>query len=68
MKFIVSLEEALGKAAEKEFMEIQPGDVLETYADTQRLEDWVDYHPNTDIHKGISVFVDWYQSFFGNKR
>ena len=59
MDFINALEVALGRTAEKEFMGMQPGDVTETYADTQRLRDWVGYRPKTDIHTGVSVFVDW---------
>ncbi len=66
MDFIDALEDALGQTAEKEFMELQPGDVTETFADSKRLRDWVGYQSKTDIHTGISAFVDWYQSYFGN--
>lgn len=62
MDFINALEEALGQTAEKEFMEMQPGDVTETYADTKRLKDWVGYQPKTDIDTGVSAFVEWYFS------
>jgi UDP-glucuronate 4-epimerase len=62
MHFINALEEALGKTAEKEFMEMQPGDVTETYADTKRLKDWVGYQPKTDTHAGVSAFIEWYFS------
>ena len=60
MDFINALEEALDQTVEKEFMEMQPGDVTETFADTKRLRDWVGYQPKTDIHTGVSAFVDWY--------
>jgi UDP-glucuronate 4-epimerase len=60
MNFINALEEALGQNVEKEFMEMQPGDVAETFADTKRLRDWVGHRPKTDIHTGVSAFVDWY--------
>lgn len=66
MEFIDALEDALGQTAEKEFLEMQPGDVTETFADSKRLGDWVGYHSKTDIHTGISTFVDWYQSYSGN--
>jgi UDP-glucuronate 4-epimerase len=36
MDYITALEEALGKEAEKNMMPVQPGDVLETSADTRR--------------------------------
>ena len=68
MDFIDALEDALGQTAEKEFMEMQPGDVTETFADSKRLRDWVGYQPKTDIYTGVSAFVQWYQSYFGNQR
>ena len=43
---------------------IQAGDVPETLADTNELEDWIDYKPNTSINKGISLFVDWFKDFY----
>ena len=67
MDFINALEEALGQTVEKEFIEMQPGDVAETFADTKRLRDWVGYQPKTDIHTGVNVFVDWYlANYYGD--
>ncbi len=40
MDYITALEEALGMEAQKNMMPIQPGDVLDTSADTQPLYDW----------------------------
>lgn len=40
MDYITALEEALGMEAKKNMMPIQPGDVLDTSADTQPLYDW----------------------------
>ena len=68
MDFIDALEDALGRTAEKEFMEMQPGDVTETFADSKRLRDWVGYQPRTGIHAGVSAFVKWYQSYFGSEK
>ncbi len=67
LDFINALEEALGQAAVKEFMEIQPGEVTETFAETTRLRKWSGFKPQTDIYTGVSIFVDWYQSFYSNK-
>ena len=39
MDYITALEEALGMEAQKNMMPIQPGDVLDTSADTQPLYD-----------------------------
>ena len=64
MEFINELEEALGCQANKEFLPMQPGDVQATSADTQLLESWINYCPNTSVKDGIKKFVEWYKSFY----
>jgi UDP-glucuronate 4-epimerase len=60
MDYITALEEALGRKAEKNFLEMQPGDVIATSSDTQRLDDWVGFKPDTPIGVGVAKFVEWY--------
>ncbi len=67
MEFIETLEDALGKKAEKNFMPMQPGDVESTYADTQDLIDDFGYKPNTKLSDGIGEFVKWYMEFYLKK-
>lgn len=62
MDFIREMEQALGTEAKKVFLPMQPGDVLQTYADTGKLETQLDYQPRTRLHEGISRFVAWYKS------
>jgi UDP-glucuronate 4-epimerase len=64
MDFIGILEGAFGKAAEKEFLPMQAGDVKATYADTSALEAWVGFKPYTPLKDGIAKFVDWYQAHY----
>jgi len=64
LTYIETLEKALGKTAEKEFLPLQPGDVPDTYADVQALVDDVDYQPSTSIEEGIGHFVEWYLGYF----
>ncbi|HFU76505.1 MAG TPA: NAD-dependent epimerase [Arcobacter sp.] len=64
MDFIETLENALGKEAEKNFMEMQPGDVESTYADTTPLVEDFGYKPDTELSGGISTFVEWYRGFY----
>ena len=45
-------------------MDIQPGDVISTQADTTKLEEWVGFKPSTDIDTGIKEFVKWYKSYY----
>lgn len=62
-EFIEAIENACGKQAEKIFMDMQPGDVPKTYADTDQLEQTVGYKPVTSIQEGMLNFVEWYKSF-----
>lgn len=67
MKFINSLESALGKEAEKVYLDMQPGDVQQTYADVSDLEKDINFKPNTSIEIGIQKFVDWYKEYYDIK-
>jgi len=64
MDFIETLEEKIGKTAEKNMMEMQPGDVYSTYADTSELIRDLGYKPKTPLKEGISEFIDWYKNFY----
>jgi UDP-glucuronate 4-epimerase len=64
MDMIGSLEDCLGQEAEKNFMDMQPGDVKETYADVQDLIDDVDFQPATPLADGIAEFVAWYREYY----
>lgn len=62
-RFIQAIETATGRTAEKIQLDMQPGDVERTYADTSRLENTVNYKPQTEIEHGIQKFVDWYKKY-----
>ena len=64
LDFIEVIEEILQKKAIKKYLPLQKGDVPGTWADASFLEDLIGYRPNTDIHKGISSFIDWYRSYY----
>ena len=64
MGFIETIECALGKEAEKNFMEMQAGDVESTYADTSALMKDFDYNPYTSLEEGVGAFVSWYKDFY----
>ena len=64
MYFIETLENALGKKAEKEFLPMQPGDVYQTYADVTPLVEKFGFKPSTSIEDGLAKFVQWYKSYY----
>jgi len=65
MKFIEVIEAALGKPARKEFVDLQPGDVVATYADVEDLMADVGFAPATPIEVGVRRFVKWYKAYYG---
>ena len=65
MEYIKALEEALGKTAQKNFMNIQAGDVPATHADVSKLEGYVNFRPQTSVEEGVQRFVNWY---LGNRK
>lgn len=64
MEFIETLENKLQIEAKKNFMDMQAGDVVSTYADTNDLIKDFDYKPDTNLADGIEQFVDWYREFY----
>ena len=65
--FIGSIENALGKKAVKEYLPMQDGDVVRTFADVTDLEKKVGYRPSADLSLGIKHFVKWYVEYVDNK-
>ena len=64
MTLIETLENALGRKAEKRMMELQPGDVPATFADVDDLVRDVGFRPSTPIEVGVQRFVDWYREYY----
>ena len=65
MEFIEAVEQAAGVAINKEFMPIQPGDVVATFADVSELEQDMGYRPSTPVTEGMRRTVAWYREFYG---
>ena len=64
LDFVKSLEDKIGNKAIKEFSEMQPGDVKDTFSDTKKIENWIDFKPKTPLKEGIKEFIDWYKKYF----
>ena len=64
LDFIKTIETSIGTEAKKNFMDMQDGDVVSTYADTNDLIKDFDYKPDTDLSEGIGEFIKWYKSFY----
>jgi len=58
------LESTLGKKALKNMLPLQPGDVVETFAEVQDLINDVGFQPRTTLKDGIERFVAWYREHY----
>ena len=61
LDFIATIEEALGKKAVIELKPLQPGDVIETFADVDDLRRDFGFAPSTPLREGVARFVEWYR-------
>jgi UDP-glucuronate 4-epimerase len=63
LELVRVIEQVIGRPAIPEFLPMQPGDVLETCADSSDLERAVGFRPNTPIEEGARLFVEWLRTY-----
>jgi UDP-glucuronate 4-epimerase len=66
-RFITVIEQAAGKPAQKIYREMQPGDMIETMADTSRAKAALGFEPATSIEEGLPKVVAWCRDYFGDR-
>ena len=64
IEYIRAIEKATGKTAQLDLLPMQPGDVPDTFADSNALAAYVDYRPATTVDDGVKAFVDWYRDYY----
>ena len=62
-KYLEAIEKNLNKKADIILEKMQPGDVEKTFANTEALEEWIQFKPNTSIEEGVKNFIDWYLTY-----
>lgn len=62
--FVQEVEKATGKKAIIRYEDLQPGDVVETYADITLSSKDLGFAPKISISEGIPKFIDWYRSYY----
>lgn len=65
MHFIATIENRLGCLAQRDYRDMQPGDMAVTYADTALLEALTRFRPQTPLATGIEALVEWYRNYRG---
>jgi UDP-glucuronate 4-epimerase len=64
LDYIEALEKSLDIEAIKEFLPLQPGDVVDTYADISELIEDFNYKPKVSVEEGIANYSKWYKSYY----
>ncbi len=64
-RMIDLIEQACGRKADRQLVEMQPGDVRDTFADIGAIQRDIGFEPMTTIDEGIPRFVDWYKAYHG---
>lgn len=64
LDFVECLESALDLQARRNYLPMQAGDVVKTWADVSALADWVGFSPQVTLETGVGEFVKWYRQFF----
>ncbi len=64
-RFIGVIEQAAGREAQKIYKPMQPGDMVETMADTHRAQAAFGFDPHTPIEQGLPPVVAWCRDYFG---
>ena len=64
-RMIGLIEEACGRKADRRLLEMQPGDVRDTYADISAIQRDLGFSPTTTIDEGVPRFVAWYREYHG---
>ena len=64
MEFVEAIENKLGKVAKQNYIDLQPGDVPETYTNINDLYRDIEFKPQTTIQDGVDKFIDWYLEYY----
>jgi len=64
MRFVETVEAALGKAAIRNMLPMQQGDVPRTFAAPDLLVALTGFKPEIDIEDGVKRFIDWFAQYY----
>jgi len=62
--YISEIEKCLGKKAIKEYLPLQPGDVMNSLSDISKISEEVNYSSSVSYKQGIANFIDWYTDYY----
>jgi UDP-glucuronate 4-epimerase len=62
-RLIAVIEQACGRPLRRRYGSLQPGDMVDTYADISLIARDHGFAPTTPIDTGIPAFVQWYRTY-----
>lgn len=65
LEYIGEIERCLGQRIERNYMDIQPGDIPKTWAEPRLLEALTGYKPSTPVNVGVERFISWFLEYYG---
>ena len=65
-EFIRTIEDVMGRRAEKIYLPMQAGDVTATWADAGDQAKLTHFMPHTPLREGIQKFYDWFSDYYKN--
>ena len=65
--YISEIEKCLGKKAIKEYLPLQPGDVMNSLSDISKISEEVNYSSSVSYKQGIANFIDWYTDYYSKR-
>jgi len=64
-RLVALIEAATSRRATIELAPLQPGDVVETYADIEATTRELGFVPRTTLDEGVPRFVEWFRQYHG---
>ena len=64
LNYVRAIEKSLNKKAKINFLPLQPGDMINTYADMLPMQNETGYKPSTELQYGVDRFVEWYKAYY----
>jgi len=62
--YITEIEKNLGKKAIKEYLPLQPGDVIDSLSDISKISEETGYKSTISYEQGVAKFIDWYKDYY----
>ncbi len=64
LKFINTYEKILNIKIKKKYLPLQKGDMISTKSNIKKLNNFINYNPNTSLLNGLTKFTAWFVNYY----